>query len=216
MVQIAGAKGSCYRNTEGNEKRWGWGVGRGGARAHSTVTSLVPAPPRLGHTGHQRNNRRNHLREHLSVPEAWARGSARCDHYHNATPAGTVEGVGGHWSPILVLNVQGGVGKFRYIEEKVEHRVKGGGAGSCGTKRRGVRISNMLVLDLSSRSAPNLLLTHPGPHCPRPISTRISSRPGFLWYATSTLSHDVPQRRRTCSPQPQIAPATAPPPTGPP
>lgn len=52
----------------------------------------------------------------MSVPEARVLESAQCDHYHNATPAGTVEGVGGHWSAILVLNVQGGVCELRYIE----------------------------------------------------------------------------------------------------
>lgn len=66
----------------------------------------------------------------MSVPKAGALGSAECDRYHNATPTGTMEGVGGHWSAVLVLNVQGGVGKLRYVEQKVEHRVKGGSTGS--------------------------------------------------------------------------------------
>lgn len=56
-----------------------------------------------------------------------------------------MEGVGGHWSAVLVLNVQGGVGKLRYVEQKVEHRVKGGSTGSCGTKRREVRIPRFQV-----------------------------------------------------------------------
>lgn len=76
----------------------------------------------------------------MSVPEAWALG-LQCDYYHNAAPAGAVKSIGRHWSPVLVLNVQRGVGKLRYIEQKVEHRVKRGSAGSCGTKRRGVRTS---------------------------------------------------------------------------
>lgn len=76
----------------------------------------------------------------MSVPGAWALG-LQCDYYHNAAPAGAVKSVGGHWSPVLVLNVQRGVGKLRYVEQKVEHRVKGGSTGSCGTKRRGVRTS---------------------------------------------------------------------------
>ena len=96
----------------------------------------APSPPRPTQAGPQRNSRRNSLREHQSVPEAWALHGVTI--YHNATPAGTVEGVGGHWSPILVLNVQGGVGELRNVEEKVEHGVKGGGAGSWGTRRRGV------------------------------------------------------------------------------
>lgn len=77
-----------------------------------------------------------------------------------------MEGVGSHWSPVLVLNVQRGVGKLRYIEQKVEHRVKGGRAGSCSTKRREVRIPNLLDLDLSSRSASNFLVTRSGCHFP--------------------------------------------------
>lgn len=65
----------------------------------------------------------------------WTLGPAQGDDYHDATPAGTVEGIGGHRSPIPVLNVQGGVGELRHVEEKVEHRVQGGSAGPYGTNR---------------------------------------------------------------------------------
>lgn len=90
----------------------------------------MPALPPAGPRRTPEEQQKNHLREYLCTSETWALESAQCEHYHNATPAGTVEGVGGHWSPILVLNVQGGVGKLRYIEQKVEHRVKGGSTGS--------------------------------------------------------------------------------------
>lgn len=114
-------KGHIIENMNRNKKVWDW-QRRG--QAPTTLTSLVVPLPQTGHGGHKRNNRRNSLKYH----------------YHNATPAGTVESVGGHWSPILVLNVQGGVGKLRYVEQKVEDWVKGGSAGSCGTKRKKVRI----------------------------------------------------------------------------
>lgn len=44
--------------------------------------------------------------------------------YHDATPAGAVEGIGGYWGSILVLDVEWGVGTLRHIQQEVQHRVE--------------------------------------------------------------------------------------------
>lgn len=50
--------------------------------------------------------------------------------YHDATPAGAVESIGGHWGSILVMNVEWGVGALWHIQQEVQHRVEGGSAGT--------------------------------------------------------------------------------------
>lgn len=50
--------------------------------------------------------------------------------YHDATPAGAVEGIGGHRGSVLVLDVERGVGALRHVQQEVQHGVERGGAGS--------------------------------------------------------------------------------------
>lgn len=44
--------------------------------------------------------------------------------YHDATPAGAVEGVGAHWGSVLVLDVQGRVGTLWHVQQEVQHGVE--------------------------------------------------------------------------------------------
>lgn len=129
-------KGHIIENTDRNTKLWGR---QRRATSSQQPHLLAAAPPRAAPRTTLEARQKEESQGTSVCPKSGALGSAESDRYHNAAPAGTVEGVGGHGSPVLVLNVQGGVGKLRHVEQKVEHRVKGGGAGSYGTKRREVR-----------------------------------------------------------------------------
>lgn len=65
----------------------------------------------------------------------------RCQHptapYHDAAPAGAVEGVGAHWGSVLVLDVQRGVGTLWHVQQEVQDGVERGSAGACsGTESK--------------------------------------------------------------------------------
>lgn len=137
--------------------------------------SHLPDPLRPGHGGTADETVSGNISLSLNLG-LWALHGVTI--YHNATPAGTVEGVGGHWSPVLVLNVQGGVGELRNVEEKVEHGVKGGGAGSWGTRRRGVSTAGCIQILVLGQP---LTAEHSVPQFPQLINTKISSGPGCLW-----------------------------------
>ena len=135
----------------------------------------LPDPLRPGHEGTAEGTVSGNISLSLKLG-LWALHGVTI--YHNATPAGTVVGVGGLWSPVLVLNVQGGVGELRNVEEKVEHGVKGGGAGSWGTRRRGVSTAGCIQILVLGQP---LAAGHSVPQFPQLIITKISSGPGCLW-----------------------------------
>lgn len=66
--------------------------------------------------------------------------------YHDATPAGAVEGVGAHWGSVLVLDVQGRVGTLWHIQQEVQHRVERGSTRTCsGTESENPQVQQVSV-----------------------------------------------------------------------
>lgn len=87
-------------------------------------------------------------------PPCPSTASAPLAPYHDATPAGAVEGVGAHGGSVLVLDEQRGVGALWHVQQEVQHGVERGSAGACsGEKSQRTPLAGTVGADVL-RAAP--------------------------------------------------------------